>query len=252
MEGGNPYMGIKVQQYIRNVAKSTVYSAAEVLSDNFNNVKDFTRTNAEITKAAYDSVKDYRNVFKRVKTSIQGSDVYVAAQVGIKSLVQDITTGDFYNVEREQEILNKYGGSLLDDSMFDMDSEGFSFEDPDLDMSDGEKIIATAVKKNSKISTAIISESVAKTGKAQIDTSRENTALLYSQNERLISKLNSGFESITSFLTSNAEQNARVQNKQNENMNKFCLFHLLRNQKIQFYQRIPLKGLLLYLYNLLK
>lgn len=214
-------MGIKVQQYIRNVAKSTVYSAAEVLSDNFNNIKDFTRTNAEITKAAYDSVKDYRNVFKRVKTSIQGSDVYVAAQVGIKSLVQDITTGDFYNVEREQEILNKYGGSLLDDSMFDMDSEGFSFEDPDLDMSDGEKIIATAVKKNSKISTAIISESVAKTGKAQIDTSRENTALLYSQNERLISKLNSGFESITSFLTSNAEQNARVQNKQNENMNKF-------------------------------
>ena len=212
---------VKVQQYIKNLGKSTVYGAAEVLSENFSNVRDFTQTNAEIGKAAYETVKDYRNVFKRVKMGIQNSSVYTAAQVGIKSLVQDITTGDFYNTEREQEIISKYGGSLMDDSIWDMDGDNFSFDDSSLDMSDGEKVVATAIKKNSKISTAIISESVVKSSQAQIDVSRENTALLYAQNERLINKLGGGLDNLTSFLTRNAEQNAKVQNKQIENTNKF-------------------------------
>lgn len=212
---------IKVQQYIKNLTKSTIYGAAEVLSENFQNVKDFGQTNSEIGKVAYEAVKDYQSVFKKVKNKIVSSDVYSAAQIGIKSLIQDLTTGDFYNTEREQEILNKYGGTLLDDSTWDMDSDTFNIDDENLDMTDGEKVVATAIKKNSKISTAMISESVAKTGKAQIDVSRENAALLYTQNERMINKLDNGFLNITNFLTKNAEQNAKVQNKQIENTNKF-------------------------------
>ena len=210
-------MSIKVQKYLANLGKSVAYTTADVLSEKFTYVKDFKNENQEVFKEAYHSIKDYRTTYARIKKTITDNKVMDAARVGFDSIVYSVTTGDFYAKNKEQEVMNKYGGNLMQG--MDIDDDDFDFGNEDV--TDGDKVIATAVKKNSKLQTAITTEAIVKTGKAQMDVSKENTMLLYTQNERLINKLDGGLQNITGFLKQNAEQTAKVQNQMNENLNKF-------------------------------
>ena len=210
-------MAVAVQKYIKNMAKSVTYTASDVLSTKFEYVKDFKNENQEVFKEVYSSVKDYRTTFARVKKTITNNKVMDAARVGYDSIMYSITTGDFYAKNKETEVIEKYGGNLMAD--LDIDDDDFNWDNEDL--STGDKVVATAIKKNSKIGTALTVEAIATTGKAQMDVSKENTMLLYTQNERLLNKLDGGFTNIMSFLKQNGEQTAKVQNQMNENLNKF-------------------------------
>lgn len=211
-------MSIKVQKYLFNMAKSVTYSTADVLSEKFTYAKDFKNENREVFNEVYHSVKDYRTTFARLKKTITNNKIVDAARVGFDSVMYSITTGDFYAKNKEAEVIEKYGGNLMTD--MDIDDDDFDFEKKD-DVSEGDMVIATAVKKNSKIQTAITVDAIAKTGKAQMDVAKENTMLLYTQNERLINKLDGGLTNITEFLKQRDEESAKVQNKMNENLNKF-------------------------------
>lgn len=210
-------MAIAVQKYIKNMAKSVTYTASDVLSTKFEYVKEFKNENQEVFKEVYSSVKDYRTTFARVKKTITNNKVMDAARVGYDSMMYSITTGDFYAKNKETEVIEKYGGSLM--TGLDIDDDDFDWDNEDL--STGDKVVATAIKKNSKIGTALTVEAIATTGKAQMDVSKENTMLLYTQNERLLNKLDGGFTNIMGFLKQNGEQTAKVQNQMNENLNKF-------------------------------
>lgn len=210
-------MSVKVQKYLANLGKSVAYSTADVLSEKFTYAKDFKQENQEVFKEAYHSIKDYRTTYARIKKTITDNKVMDAARVGFDSIMYSVTTGDFYAKSKETEVLNKYGGNLMQG--MDIDDDDFDFGNEDV--TDGDKVIATAVKKNSKLQTAITTEAIVKTGKAQMDVSKENTMLLYTQNERLINKLDGGLSNITEILKQNAEQTAKVQNQMNDNLNKF-------------------------------
>ena len=211
-------MSVKVQKYLLNVAKSVAYSTADVLSEKFTYPRDFKNENREVFNNIYHSIKDYRTTFSRLKKTITNNKIVDAARVGFDSIVYSVTTGDFYAKNKETEVTEKYSGSFM--AGMDIDDEDFDFEKRD-DVSEGDMVIATAVKKNSKIQTAITSEAIVKTGKAQMDVSKENTMLLYTQNERLMNKLDGNFANITTFLKQRDEEAAKVQNKMNENINKF-------------------------------
>lgn len=210
-------MSVAVQKYIKNMAKSVTYATSDVLSSKFEYVKDFKNENQEVFKEVYSSAKDYKNTFARVKKTITNNKVMDAARVGYDSIMYSITTGDFYAKNKETEVIEKYGGNLMAD--MDIDDDDFDWDNEDL--STGDKVIATAIKKNSKVGTALTVEAVAKTGKAQMDVSKENTMLLYTQNERLLNKLDGGFANVLGFLRQNGEQTAKIQNQMNENLNKF-------------------------------
>ena len=210
-------MSVAVQKYIKNMAKSVTYATSDVLSSKFEYVKEFKNENQEVFKEVYSSVKDYRNTFARVKKTITNNKVMDAARVGYDSIMYSITTGDFYAKNKETEVIEKYGGNLMAD--MDIDDDDFDWDNEDL--STGDKVIATAIKKNSKVGTALTVEAIAKTGKAQMDVSKENTMLLYTQNERLLNKLDGGFANVLGFLKQNGEQTAKIQNQMNENLNKF-------------------------------
>lgn len=210
-------MSIKVQKYLLNMGKSVAYTASDVLSEKFEFVNDFKNENQEVFKSAYSSIKDYRTTFTRIKKTITNNKIMDAARVGFDSVLYSVTSGDFYAKEKENEVVMKYGGNLMEG--MDIDDDDFNWENEDLSM--GDKVVATAIKKNSKISTAITTEAIVKTGKAQMDVSRENTMLLYTQNERLMNKLDGGLNNIMGFLKQNGEQTAKVQNQMNENLNKF-------------------------------
>ena len=210
-------MAVSVQKYIKNMAKSVAYTTSDVLQTKFEYVKEFKDENKEVFKEVYHSVRDYRTTFARVKKAITNNKIIDAARVGYDSVLYSITTGDFYAKNRENEISEKYGGSIMVD--LDIDDDDFNWDNEDI--STGEKVIATAVKKNSKINTALTVEAIAKTGKAQMDVAKENTMLLYIQNERMLNKLDTGFENVLGFLKQNGEQTAKIQNQMNENLNKF-------------------------------
>ena len=211
-------MSVKVQKYIANLGKSIAYSTADVLSDKFTYVNDFKNENREVFNEVYHSVKDYRTTFARLKKVITNNKFVDAARVGYDSVLYSITTGDFYAKQKENEVITKYGGELMEG--MDIDDEEFDFESRD-DVSEGDMVIATTVKKNSKISTALTVEAIAKTGKAQMDSNKENTMMLYVQNERLMNKLDGGIQNILGVMKDNAEQQAKVQNQMNDNLNKF-------------------------------
>ena len=210
-------MAIAVQKYIKNMAKSVAYSTTDILSQKFEYINDFKKENQEVFNEVYSSIKDYRTTFARVKKTITNNKVIDAARVGYDSVLYSIRTGDFYAKNKENEVIEKYGGTLMEG--MDIDDEDFDWGNEDI--STGEKVIATAVKKNSKIGTALTVEAIAETGKAQMDVAKENTMLLYTQNERLLNKLDGGFQNIMGFLKQNGEQTAKVQNQMNENLNKF-------------------------------
>lgn len=211
---------IKVKEYLRNVGKSTIYAASDVLGEHYSNLKDFKNTNREVFTEAYVGIKNYKSTFNSVKTSIQKSDVYTAASLGINNVVSDLQTGNFYNKERENEYSTKYGGDLMSDSDWDMDDSNFDW-DAKSGVTDGEKIIATAIKKNNKMSTYMMADSVAKGHKAIVDSSRENTTMLYVQQEKLLNKVGGGIDNITSLLRSNIDNTSKVQGRQIENTNRF-------------------------------
>ena len=210
-------MAVSVQKYMKNMVKSVAYSTTDVLSSKIEYVRDFKDENQEVFKEVYSAVKDYRNTYTRVKKAIVNSKVMDAARAGYDSVMYSITTGDFYAKNKETEIIEKYGGNLMAD--MDIDDDDFNWDNEDL--STGDKVIATAIKKNSKIGTAMTVEAIAQTGKAQMDVSKENTMLLYTQNERMINKLDAGFTNVLGFLKQNGEQTAKVQNQMNDNLNKF-------------------------------
>ena len=210
----------KVAQYAKNVGKSVIYSAADVAGEMFTNPKSFIEENNESLKGAYNSVRDYRTTFKRVKDRIQKSDVYVAASVGVNSLIEDIKTGDWYAKDRETRLTEKFGGLGVGDD-WDMDGAEFDWDKEGMDVSDGDKIIATAIKKNTKLNTMMTTDAIVTVGKAQIDASRENTTLLFMQNEKLMGSVNNGFERITRLLSDSANTNIKNQQKTWEKTAKF-------------------------------
>ena len=211
-------MSLKVQKYLSNMGKSVMYTAADVAKSKFEYFDDFKDTNQEVFKSAYAGIKNYKTTLSRVKTAITHNKITEAAMVGMDSLVYSITTGDFYAKQREDEIAAKYSGEFMDG--FDIDNDDFDWDNND-EVSKGEKTIATAIKKNSKISTAMISEAIVKTSKAQIDSNKDNLTILYTQNERMMSKLGGGLDNISNLLRQNAERNEKVFKQQNDNLNKF-------------------------------
>jgi len=211
---------LKIKEYAKNVGKSVVYTASEVLGEEYSTVKDFTTTNQEIFKEAYGAVRDYRTTFARVKKTVEQSDVYVAANLDIKNLFEDIKSGKFYNKERDLEYESKFGGDLVKDTGWDMDSEDFDWSD-NADITAGDKVIATAIKKNNKLSTAIMADVITTGNKAIVDTSRDNTTMLFVQQERLMNKFGGKLDTITSIMKNQNEASSKMQSQHFQNSAKF-------------------------------
>lgn len=208
---------VSVNKYIKNVGKSVLYTTADVMKEKFDYITDFKSTNSDLMKDTYNAIKDYKTTFTRMKKSVTESDLYNAGGMAIKNLLQDIKTGDFYNKQREEEYTNKFGVDL----MFDMDDNDFSWDDDSFDMTDGDKVIATSINKNSKISTSILSETITLGNKAVIESNKDNTSLLYIQNERLLSKLDHRLNNIGDTMFKYMDASAKSQKSQMDNTNRF-------------------------------
>lgn len=117
----------KVTQYVKNVGKSLAFASIDAIKDNTSGIKEFTDINEDIFKEVYSSVRNYREVLKSADSSIRKSNAYTAIEAGIKNMIEDVKTGNFYN-DRTGDIAETALG--IDDFDFG-DDEDYSFDDDD-------------------------------------------------------------------------------------------------------------------------
>lgn len=185
----------KVTNYLRNVGKSLGYALNDVVQEDASEIKSFLDTNSHIIRDAYKAVKDYRTSVNKVESSFKNSKIYVAADIGIKAVFEDLANGTFYNKERENEIDAKYSGFDMSDD-FDLEAFEKGLKERDKNLTDGDKAIVESVEKANRQSASLISDTIARTTNANIQNQRAASRLLYLQNTQIINGVRAGVDTL--------------------------------------------------------
>ena len=214
----------KVQGYLYNVSKSVAYVAMEKIKDMNPTIDSFNDSNNEIFKTIYKSAIDYRTTYKRGVQTLKRSKLYEAADIGMRSLKEDIMTGNLYNKERLDKvsfeaIAGKGGmddfdidisdldsglddwGDFNDDNLGDFDVIDENLKSTDtttdgLNMTSGDISIVNAIEGTSQAQANSISMAVARSAEFQAETSIRNTNLLYTQNIQAFGHMNSNLAAL--------------------------------------------------------
>ena len=96
--------------YIGNLGKSVAYASVDKFKAMAPTATEFVTTNQELYKSVYENLRDYRTTYKRTNNFIKNSKVYEAGNVYFKALMEDISTGKFYNKERQEQMDAKATG----------------------------------------------------------------------------------------------------------------------------------------------
>lgn len=205
----------KVASYLHNVSKSIAYASVEAFKEDIPTIASIVDhdSNREVYKAIYSGVKDYRTTLSRATRYIQSSKIYRAADLGIKSAIEDIQSGKWYNVERSRALEN----AIVDDVFGGDDDMDFSFkdsDDPSDSISRGDKMIAAQTEVSSSKAAGQVSSTIIKTTEAQMKAHQASTNLLYAQNAKLMGELRTD---ITNLGARNIQEISKT-NKYMENL----------------------------------
>ena len=199
-----------VAEYTKNLAKSTLFASAEVTGKLMPGFENFKTSNKEVFKEIYVGIKDYKKTITKLQAAIVQSKIFQAGETGLKNLKEDLKTGNWYNENRqtaydEKTISESMGNSEFDLGDFDKsfgdfnaddmlgDSEFDTGDEENLDITDGDALIADAVKQGSKDSATVISATNVEIAQNAQKTQRVATSLLYAQNEKMMKIQQEGF-----------------------------------------------------------
>lgn len=216
-------MARNIAGYISNLGKSVAYSAVDKVKQMSPTTSEFTSTNAELFKSMYTNIRDYKGTYKRGLDVVQKSKVYEAADLGIKSLFEDIKTGKLYNKEREDRISSKIMGFDSDSGFGSFDSDDMNFDDmddfgswDDESVTTGDKLVTASIIDSSRNNADMVSMAIAKSAEHITKTQKSATHLLYTQNLQAynlfnnnLHAINSNISNILDFSTSTIQNHAQ-------------------------------------------
>lgn len=216
-----------VNNYLKNVMKSVTYAAADVVTDNTSGIQEFASTNKEFATATFAALKNPSVAIKKSVDAIQQSKVYKTLDYGARNLVEDLRTGNFYNKERLDRDELKVAGLDMDWddlSEFGVDNDWENKKDSsssDTGVTAGDmKIVQSIEGSNAAVASATVN-AVIKTSNNQIKAARADTAMLYTQNERLFGGLHKDITVLGSTMNGIYKlQSATLQNM-DKNMSDF-------------------------------
>ena len=235
----------KVQDYTKNVIKSTVFASAEVVGNLMPTVHDFTDENKEIFVTAYSAVRDYKKTFQKIHAAITKSKVYEAVDTAWKNALDDLKTGNFYNKAREAKAeeaafsMDSFGGEDLgggdgglgdldvnlgddfDKLLGDTDDFGLGEDGEEMDISDGDVLVAKTVTSTGQNVANTIAGTQVKATDAMMKSARINTNILYTQNEKMMGIQQTGFGNAITALENITKFNTDVMQKHVDNATKF-------------------------------
>lgn len=200
-----------VSDYIKNLGRSVTYGGSKIIKEDASSIHGYLESNQEVMSAMYHTVKDYREVYRKVKVLLSKSVVYKAVEVGTEGIIDTIKTGKFYDQARSDRYEKKAMDSMgmSDDSGdFNIDESSFSFDDSGFDeksfnfddVGDGDKFIVDTIEGTSRQSAIAISESVAQTGKLIMENERATTSLMLTHQQKMFSNLQNSFGEMSNTL----------------------------------------------------
>ena len=153
----------KVTQYVKNVGRSVAFVSIDAIKTNAPGINEFLSSNNDILKQIYAGVKDIRGTVRSAEREIRKSKLYAAVETGVKNMIEDIKTGDFYHDRTEEYSLGALGISEEGD---DFDYNFKASSEPTKAMADSvsNAIGAAAVSQSTAIATG--TDLVIKSGNA--------------------------------------------------------------------------------------
>ena len=203
----------RVDKYLKNLARSTVFTVADVTkSDLMPDTMEFVQANKQVLTTTYSLLKNPSATFKKTVGAIQESKIYKALDYGVKNTLEDLRTGNFYNVERKDRDEAKLAGmdasNMGDLSEFGIDDDweknlGKSAK-PKPEKSNvvtsGDEAVVSAVEGSIAASTSANVNAIIGSTDVIVKNSRANTAMIYAQNEKLFSALHKDMMGIGSMM----------------------------------------------------
>lgn len=125
-------MAAKITSYVKNVGKSVVYSSIDILKEDAEGISEFLETSGEIMKEAYASVRKFKSAKNGIDKELRQNKIFAAVEVGIKNLIEDAKSGDFYNKARSDAMYSELADMGDFDTGFSDDDFNFSDDDDDL------------------------------------------------------------------------------------------------------------------------
>ena len=207
-----------VSDYAKNLAKSTLFATAEVSEKLMPGYADFKESNKEVFKEVYLGIKDYKKTISRVQAAIVQSKIYQAAEVGLNNLKEDLKTGNWYNQNRVSSYEKKSIEASFNDSEFSIDESGlnlgdaggdlnvddsfldeseFNVDENGLDITDGDALVANAIKETGQDVATVISATNVEVAKSSQKANKIASGMLYAQNEKMMKIQQEGFSAMT-------------------------------------------------------
>ena len=205
----------KVTSYLKNVGKSIGYATVDVSINMIPDVKDFIETNEDVFKAVYATVAHSKKSIQLGKKVINDSQIYKDIDTGIKNVLSDIKTGNWYNKTRSDAAIDSAAESMAG-GFEDFDDDDFNFDDFDnfdddsdsndssseMSISKGDLVIADSVSKSGNLSAQLISKTVASTSNAIMKTNVATANVMMAQNVELMAGLRTGIAGVHQSINS--------------------------------------------------
>lgn len=169
-----------VPQYIKNVTKSTMFSAGDVISSVMPNATSFFTSNSEVLTNITNDMRNMKTVTKTVGNRLAQTSTFKDLDKVKENMMDDLKTGNWYNkIRKDAELAS-------DDMSFDFgDMTDFDFGDTEIKMdatiSKGDAITANTIA-SSAVNQAAITASVG----SSIVSSNIESANLITKNQQSI------------------------------------------------------------------
>ena len=187
-----------VATYMTNVGRSIKLASIDYLKDIAPNTAEFIDTNEEVFKEVYSATVNYRQTFRKAGIALKKSKIWEAYTEGRKALLEDLTTGNWYNKEREDAMGMRAMDMGMDDLDVDFDESMFSFDDDDMsDTAKQTRVLDVAIETAARASAKATGEA----GGFVAQTVKDSTTLLWAQNEKLMGTITAGMGSLNESIT---------------------------------------------------
>lgn len=239
-----------VTNYLKNVTRSIAFSAMDVAkADMAPDVIEFAQTNKDVFVSSYAALKNPKAALKKSVQAIQSSKVYQAVDYGTKNLFQDLRTGNFYNRERIARDEASLAGLDVDDwndlSEFGVDNnwedgKSSGSRSSASEVTAGDKMVISSIEGSNAAMTKATVNAIVGSADSMNKNMRINTAMLYTQNEKLFSGLSNSMSAI------NNTMNAifKVQSQALENMDKNMSSYFTESIKLDTERNAIMKEML--------
>lgn len=183
--------------YAKNVGKSVMYSTVDVLKDMNPTIASFKDTNSDTIKSAYGAVKNLKYTAQKMSAQAMDSEYGDVAKDLIANIKSDISTGKFYNMERQNKEIDS-----LSDTWSNIDEFDFEGSDGSFNFDDEEELDTTEmIDKVGKKSTDAMAQIMARTTEYSVAANHADNRAIYDQNKMIYISMHSGMKTINENLS---------------------------------------------------